>query len=123
MHLHCFSPLVITIEIYVDLSILREKEELKKIKEREAARAAEAAKPAADLNATYEKPSSAKPSNKALDRTVNMDQQQPQSYDMTPARHELPPEPLRDEDNYGECRIKGLLKFEKDAKTRAPLCT
>ena len=102
MYLHCFSPLVITIEIYVDLSILREREELKKIKEREAARAAEAAKPAADLNATYEKPSSAKPSNKALDRTVNMDQQQPQSYDMTPARHELPPEPLRDEDNYGE---------------------
>ena len=85
--------------------ILREREELKKISQREAARAAEAAKPAADLNTTYEKPSSAKPTNKALDRTVNMDQQ-PQSYDMTPARHELPPEPLRDEDNYGEGYFK-----------------
>ena len=113
MYLHCCSPFCITIEIYVDVSILREREELKKIKEREAARAAEAAKPAADMNTTYEKPSSAKPSNKALDRTVNMDQQQPQSYDMTPARHELPPEPLRDEDNYGEWLIKDLLKFEK----------
>ena len=104
MHLHCCSPFCITIEIYVDVSILREREELKKIKEREAARAAEAAKPAADLNTTYEKPS-----NKALDRTVNMDQQQPQSYDMTPAIHELQPEPLRDEDNYGE----GFFKVQK----------
>merc|ERR1719282_1320366 len=94
--------------------IIRERdegEELKKIKEREAARVAEAAKPAADLNTTYEKPSSAKPSNKALDRTVNLDQQQPQSYDMTPARHELPPEPLRDEDNYG------LEDLDSDAGT------
>merc|ERR1712223_537019 len=80
------------------------------IREREAARAAEAAKPAADLNTTYEKPSSAKPNNKALDRTVNMDQQ-PQSYDMTPARCELPPEPLRDEDNYG------LEDLDSDAGT------
>merc|ERR1711936_838616 len=91
--------------------IIREREELKKIKEREAARAAEAAKPAADLNTTYEKPSSAKPTNKALDRTVNMDQQQPQSYDMTPARNELSPEPLRDEDNYG------LEDLDSDAGT------
>merc|ERR1712223_147196 len=90
--------------------IIREREELKKIKEREAARAAEAAKPAADLNTTYEKPSSAKPNNKALDRTVNLDQQ-PQSYDMTPARCELPPEPLRDEDNYG------LEDLDSDAGT------
>merc|ERR1712223_9055 len=90
--------------------IIREREELKKIKEREAARAAEASKPAADLNTNYEKPSSAKPTNKALDRTVNMDQQ-PQSYDMTPARCELPPEPLRDEDNYG------LEDLDSDAGT------
>jgi len=62
------------------------------------------------LNTTYEKPSSAKPTNKALDRTVNMDQQ-PQSYDMTPARNELPPEPLRDEDNYG------LEDLDSDAGT------
>merc|ERR1719376_1516091 len=81
--------------------IIREREELKKIKEREATRAAEAAKPS-DLNTTYEKPSAAKPTNKALDRTANMDQQQqPQSYDMTPARHELPPEPLTALSNYG----------------------
>jgi len=88
--------------------IIREREELKKIKEREAARAGEAAKP--DLNATYEKPTAAKPTNKALDRTANTDQQ-PQSYDMTPARHELPPEPLADENNYG------LEDLDSDAGT------
>jgi len=91
--------------------IIREREELKKIKEREAARATETAKPAADLNATYEKPTAAKPTNKALDRTVNLEQQQPQSYDMTPARHELPPEPLADENNYG------LEDLDSDAGT------
>ena len=40
--------------------------------------------------------------------------QQPQSYDMTPARHELPPEPLRDEDNYGQ----GFLKVQKLSLTQ-----
>ena len=38
---------------------------------------------------------------KHTDRTANTEQQAPQSYDMTPARHELPPEPLADENNYG----------------------
>ena len=82
--------------------IIREREELKRIKEREAARVTEVTKPAADLNTTYEKPTTGKATNKALDRTANTEQQQqPQSYDMTPARHELPPEPLADENNYG----------------------
>merc|ERR1712203_1096803 len=39
------------------------------------------------------------------------EQQQPQSYDMTPARHELPPDPLADENNYG------LEDLDSDAGT------
>ena len=82
--------------------ILREKEELKKIKEREAARE-EGALKSVDLNTTYEKPPADKPVNKTLNKTQALDQssQGPSSYDMTPAKHELPPEPLKDEDNYG----------------------
>ena len=53
--------------------IRREKAELAKLKEREAA--------------TFSKPA---------DSTFN------RTYDITPARHELPPQPLQDEDNYGE---------------------
>merc|ERR1712119_99435 len=48
-----------------------------------------------DLNSTYSKPG---------DTTVNNTLEVTQgvsSYDMTPARHELPPEPSQDEDNYG----------------------
>jgi len=48
-----------------------------------------------DLNSTYSKPG---------DITVNNTFEVSQgvsSYDMTPARHELPPEPSQDEDNYG----------------------
>jgi len=73
--------------------IIREREELRKIKEKEAARTQ-----GQDMNSTYEKPV-----NKVLDKTVTLDQstQGGQSYDMTPARHELPPEPLKDENNYG----------------------
>jgi len=75
------------------LRIQREKEEMKKIKEREAARQAE-------LNSTYNKPA-----DSTLNKTANMTMDQSQagvsSYDMTPARHELPPEPSKDEDNYG----------------------
>eukprot|EP00092_Neocalanus_flemingeri_P037642 GFUD01040979.1.p1 GENE.GFUD01040979.1~~GFUD01040979.1.p1 ORF type:complete len:965 (+),score=307.98 GFUD01040979.1:49-2895(+) len=71
--------------------IVREREEMKKIKEREATRQAE-------LNSTYNKPSDA-----TLNKTQTMDQSNAgvSSYDMTPARHELPPEPSKDEDNYG----------------------
>jgi len=76
--------------------IIREREELKRIKEREAARQAEVKK--AVLDTTYEKPV-----NKALNSTQTLDQssQGKSSYDMTPARHELPPEPLKDENDYG----------------------
>merc|ERR1712119_165962 len=48
-----------------------------------------------DLNSTYSKPG---------DTTVNNTLEVTQgvsSYDMTPARHELPPEPSQDEENYG----------------------
>jgi len=71
--------------------IQREKEEMKKIKDREAARQAE-------LNLTQ-----TKPTDTTLNRTQTLDQSQAgvSSYDMTPARHELPPEPSQAEDNYG----------------------
>lgn len=71
--------------------ILREKEEMKKIKDREATRQAE-------LNSTQ-----TKPTDTTLNRTQTLDQSQAgvSSYDMTPARHELPPEPSQAEDNYG----------------------
>jgi len=49
----------------------------------------------AQLNGTYSKPG---------DTTANITMDQTQgvsSYDMTPARHELPPEPSQDEENYG----------------------
>lgn len=70
--------------------IMREKEEIRKVKEREEARQAE-------LNSTYNKPS-----DNTLNKTQTLDQSHAvSSYDMTPARHELPPEPSQDEDNYG----------------------
>jgi len=61
--------------------IQREKEELRKLKEKEVARQGDT----------------------TLNRTVTLDQSQAgvSSYDMTPARHELPPEPSQAEDNYG----------------------
>jgi len=68
--------------------IQREREEMRKLKEKEALRQAEQpSKPAETLN-----------------KTVTLDQSQAggvSSYDMTPARHELPPEPSHSEDNYG----------------------
>merc|ERR1711970_856009 len=66
-----------------------EKEELKKLKEKEAARQLEQQPRQADTT---------------LNKTVTLDQSQAggvSSYDMTPARHELPPEPPQDENNYG----------------------
>merc|ERR1712233_204160 len=63
--------------------------ELRKLKEREALRQAE---------------QQTKPAETTLNKTVTLDQSQVggvSSYDMTPARHELPPEPSHSEDNYG----------------------
>jgi len=79
--------------------ILREKEELNRIKEREAADA----KAKVNLNSTYSKPGD---TTVALAKTVNttyqMDSTQGvESYDMTPHRLELPPEPSKNEDDYG----------------------
>lgn len=100
--------------------IEREREEMKKIKERERLeklqqleKAREAAKKQAeaDLNSTYEVQETNKanttqtinstfnttaPVNKTLNSTKNVD-----SYNMTPARHELPPEPSKSADDYG----------------------
>merc|ERR1712059_159391 len=79
--------------------IQREREEMKKMKEREAARQG-------DLNSTYSKENE-KPD---LNNTQNLNSTQTlpskasqgvETYDMTPARHELPPEPLLNEDDYG----------------------
>jgi len=69
--------------------ILREREELRLLKERDTACQAATHTKSADLK---------------LDKTVTLDQSQAggfSSYDMTPARHELPPEPSHSEDNYG----------------------
>jgi len=71
--------------------IAREKEELNKIKMREA----EKEKEKNELNSTYTKPA---------DTTLNQTKDAgPSSYDMTPSRHggDLPPEPLENENNYG----------------------
>jgi len=109
--------------------IVREKEELKKIKEREAARLAEAQTPA-DLNSTYEKPV-----NKALNKTQTQEASKTvNSYDMTPAKHDLPPEPLKDENNYGledlnsdgdtddeECPRKEVPKWAEGTNLRTAL--
>merc|ERR1712058_205596 len=65
--------------------IAREQEELKKLKEREASR------PQPDMDSTYNKPG---------DATLN-NTNGPSSYDITPARHELPPQPPQTEENYG----------------------
>jgi len=48
-----------------------------------------------DLNSTYSKPGDITVNN-TLEVTQGVS-----SYDMTPARHELPPEPSQDEENYG----------------------
>merc|ERR1712110_867161 len=77
--------------------IRREREELAKLKEREAARVA-------DLDSTYSKPVDStfnKPADSTFNTTQPSERAGPQSYDITPARHELPPQPLQDEDNYG----------------------
>jgi len=69
--------------------IQREREEMRKLKEKEALRQAE---------------QQSKPAETTLNKTVTLDQSQAggvSSYDMTPARHELPPEPSHSEDNYG----------------------
>ena len=92
--------------------IQREKAELAKLKEREAARAA-----ASELDSTYSKPADAdstftkpgdstfsKPADSTLNRTQPSEQGGSHSYDITPARHELPPQPLINEDNYGTIR-------------------
>eukprot|EP00092_Neocalanus_flemingeri_P076406 GFUD01094768.1.p1 GENE.GFUD01094768.1~~GFUD01094768.1.p1 ORF type:complete len:354 (+),score=123.27 GFUD01094768.1:133-1062(+) len=46
------------------------------------------------LNSTYSKPGDV--INTTIEASTGVS-----SYDMTPARHELPPEPSKDEDNYG----------------------
>jgi len=63
--------------------IAREKDELRKMEDRENKRQ--------DLNSTYNK----------VDAQPSKASQGVESYDMTPARHELPPEPLVNEDDYG----------------------
>ena len=54
------------------------------------------------LNSTYTKPADStftKETNNPADTTYTK-ADDPQSYDITPARHELPPEPLKDQENY-----------------------
>ena len=83
--------------------IKREKLELAKLKQREAERTT-------DLDSTYSKPADAT-FNKPGDATFNMTQPSEQtcsSYDITPARHELPPQPLQNENDYGTDLVNQL---------------
>jgi hypothetical protein len=80
--------------------ILREREELRRLKEREAPE-----KPKENMNSTYPKPGNTTVTlEKPMDTTVTLEKtsndttsqmNNTQSYDMTPARHELPPIPPR----------------------------
>ena len=69
---------------------------------------------AAQLNSTYTKP--ADTSSAKLNSTYSKDTTI-QSYDITPARHELPPSPLKDEDNYD---IDGLKSDDDTDDEDAP---
>jgi inner centromere protein len=60
------------------------------------------------LNQTYDKNNDTSQLNSTYTKPV--DQSTTQSYDITPARHELPPEPLEDEENYNI----GDLKSDDD---------
>ena len=61
------------------------------------------------LDSTYSKPAESdstftKAGDSTFNRTQPSDQGGSYSYDITPARHELPPQPLMNEDNYGTIR-------------------
>ena len=65
-----------------------------------------------DLNSTYSKPGDITVNNTfevsqvfyllLFSALLNLVIKGVSSYDMTPARHELPPEPSQDEENYGK---------------------
>merc|ERR1719318_1196655 len=79
----------------------REAEKAREVKRQEADLLASKEKAAnliaqAQLNSTY-----SKPGDTTANTTMETTQQGASSYDMTPARHELPPEPSQDEENYG----------------------
>ena len=61
-----------------------------------------------DKNQTFDKNNDTSQLNSTYTKPV--DQSTTQSYDITPARHELPPEPLEDEENYNI----GDLKSDDD---------
>merc|ERR1739844_422908 len=63
-------------------------------------------KETSQMNSTYTKPA---------DQTT-------QSYDITPARHELPPEPLKDEENYdiGDLKSDDDTDDEEDPRKQIP---
>merc|ERR1719318_1530149 len=67
----------------------------------------------AQLNSTY-----SKPGDNTANTTMETTQQGASSYDMTPARHELPPEPSQDEENYG----LDDLNSEEDTDDEVPRC-
>jgi len=92
--------------------ILREQEELRKLNSQNSA-------PKSDLNSTYNKPGDA-----TFNKTQTFDQSiaGPQSYDITPARCELPPPPPQSEDNYGldDLRSDSETDDEDNPKKQVP---
>jgi len=72
--------------------IMREQLEMKRVRDEAERRAAETE----TLNSTYNKPADA-----TFNKTVDQSHVGPSSYDITPARHELPPKPPMTEEDYG----------------------
>lgn len=92
--------------------ILREQEEMRKLNSQNSA-------PKSDLNSTYNKPGDV-----TFNKTQTFDQSisGPQSYDITPARCELPPPPPQSEDNYGldDLRSDSETDDEDNPKKQVP---
>merc|ERR1712227_291200 len=92
--------------------ILREQDEMRKLNSQNSV-------PTSDLNSTYNKPGDA-----TFNKTQTLDQSiaGPQSYDITPARCELPPPPPQSEDNYGleDLRSDSDTDDEDNPKKQVP---
>lgn len=71
----------------------------------------------ARLNQTYQKEMGQQNANVTKEAKNDVS-----SYDMTPARHELPPEPLVDKDNYdiGDLRSDEDTDEEDDPRKQVP---
>lgn len=74
-------------------------------------------KDASQLNSTYTKPADSSQLNSTYTKAADQSQTY-QSYDITPARHELPPEPLKEESNYNIEDLKSDDDTDDDENPR-----